>query len=289
MSDLWTFQPYTAGLLFQAKSGIDEDVRWLSPQDKERLGYPTQKPEGLLERVIQASSRPGDVVLDAYCGCGTTVAVAQRLQRQWIGIDITYQSISLILKRLEDSFGKAALDQVKASGIPRDLESARALALRKDDRARKEFEKWAVLTYSNHRAMIQEKKGADQGVDGYAYLYIGKPAGSKKDRYEKILFSVKSGDNVGVAVVRDLRGVLQREKAVMGVLLSLADPTAGMEKEAHGAGFYTHPLSGQKLPVIQIVTIASLLAGERLNALAYTPEVLKKAQARGGENGGLFE
>ncbi|MFM6910072.1 MAG: DNA-methyltransferase, partial [Dolichospermum sp.] len=113
----------------------------INNSSKERLGYPTQKPESLLERIIQASSNEGDVILDAYCGCGTTVAVSQRLNRQWIGIDITYQSISLILKRLEDTFGKAVLETINISGIPKDMKSAEALALKKDDRTRKEFEK----------------------------------------------------------------------------------------------------------------------------------------------------
>ncbi|MFM6276742.1 MAG: DNA methyltransferase, partial [Dolichospermum sp.] len=115
--------------------------------------------EALLERIIQTSSNEGDIILDAYCGCGTTVAVSQKLNRQWIGIDITYQSISLILKRLEDTFGKAVLETINISGIPKDMKSAEALALKKDDRTRKEFEKWAVLTYSNNRAVINPKKG----------------------------------------------------------------------------------------------------------------------------------
>src|SRR5208337_2376626 len=115
----------------------------LNPMSKERLGYPTQKPEELLERIIQASSDDGDVVLDAYCGCGTTVAVAERLHRKWIGVDITFQSISLVLKRLEDRFGKEITDSVTVGGLPRDIASATALAHKKDDRVRKEFEKWA--------------------------------------------------------------------------------------------------------------------------------------------------
>jgi site-specific DNA-methyltransferase (adenine-specific) len=118
-----------------------EDIPPLNSQAKERLGYPTQKPEALLERIIQASTNEGDVVLDAYCGCGTTVSVSQKLNRQWIGIDITYQSISLIMKRLEDAFGKNIIEQIKINGIPKDIASAEKLALRQDDRTRKEFEK----------------------------------------------------------------------------------------------------------------------------------------------------
>ncbi|MFM5959183.1 MAG: DNA methyltransferase, partial [Dolichospermum sp.] len=114
-------------------------IPFIAPSAKERLGYPTQKPEALLERIIKASSNEDDIILDAYCGCGTTVAVAQKLNRQWIGIDITYQSISLILKRLEDSF-PGVLKTIKLHGIPKDIESARALANKTDDRTRKEFE-----------------------------------------------------------------------------------------------------------------------------------------------------
>ncbi len=146
------------------------DIETLNREDRERLGYPTQKPEILLERIIKASSNEGDVILDAYCGCGTTVAVAQRLNRHWIGIDITYQSISLIVKRLEDNYGKNVLNQIKLDGIPKDIKSAEALANRKDDRTRKEFEKWAIITYSNNRAIINQKKGADRGIDGFAYF-----------------------------------------------------------------------------------------------------------------------
>lgn len=141
-----------------AVQSLWDDIKALHATDSERLGYPTQKPERLLERIINTSSKEHDTILDAYCGCGTSVAVAQTLNRQWIGIDITYQSISLILKRLEDTFGKTIADSVELNGVPEDMESAIALAHKKDDRVRKEFEKWAVLTYSNNKAMINEKK-----------------------------------------------------------------------------------------------------------------------------------
>ena len=173
----------------------------INSQARERLGYPTQKPESLLERILKVSSNEGDVVLDAYCGCGTTVAVSQRLNRQWIGIDITYQSISLILKRLEDTFGKGVLDNITLSGIPKDMKSAEALANKSDDRTRKEFEKWAVLTYSNNRATINQKKGADKGIDGIAYFR------SEKDAPEKIILQVKSG-KVSSRDIRDLQGTI---------------------------------------------------------------------------------
>lgn len=139
------------------------DIPALNPMSKERLGYPTQKPETLLERIIKAVTNESDVVLDAYCGCGTTLVAAQRLKRTWIGIDITYQSVSLILKRLEDTFGASVLATIQTDGIPRDMASAQALVHRRDDRLRKEFEKWAVLTYTNNRAVINEKRGGRRG------------------------------------------------------------------------------------------------------------------------------
>ncbi|MDQ3323868.1 MAG: site-specific DNA-methyltransferase [Acidobacteriota bacterium] len=137
------------------------DIEPINSAAAERLGYPTQKPEALLERIISASSNEGDVVLDAFCGCGTTVAVANRLKRRWIGMDITYQSVALILKRLKDSAGQVAVEAVELHGVPKDMESVDALVHKKDDRVRKEFEKWAILTYSDNRAVINEKKGAD--------------------------------------------------------------------------------------------------------------------------------
>lgn len=173
-------------------------IPFIAPSAKERLGYPTQKPEALLERIIQASSNEGDLVLDAFCGCGTTVAAAQRLNRKWIGIDITYQSISLILKRLSDAFGRDILDDITLNGIPADLKSAEALAQKKDDRLRKEFEKWAILTYSSNRAMVHNKKGKDYDIDGNIHI-------DDRGRYRDILFSVKSG-KVSSAMIRDFRG-----------------------------------------------------------------------------------
>jgi site-specific DNA-methyltransferase (adenine-specific) len=190
------------------------EIQLLNSQSNERLGYPTQKPEELLEKIINASSDDNDVILDAYCGCGTSVAVAQKLNRKWIGIDITYQSISLILKRLEDSYGKSVLDNISISGVPEDKESAIALANKSDDRTRKEFEKWAVLTYSNNRAIINEKKGKDQGIDGITYVM------DTDKELQEILFSVKSG-HVNSSQIRDLRGTIEREKAVAGIFITL--------------------------------------------------------------------
>ena len=272
-SDLWTFQPYTEGTVFGIKAGIDSDVRWLSPKDQERLGYPTQKPEALLERIIKASSNEGDVVLDAYCGCGTTVAVAQRLNRQWIGIDITYQSISLILKRLQDKYPAdwpAIEANILLDGVPRDLASAMALANRKDDKTRKEFEKWAVLTYSNNQARINEKKGADGGVDGIAYFL--------KDKGEngKAIFQVKSGKS-GRKELATLNSDRQREKAEFGFLITMDMPTAAMREEIKAAGKYKHPMLNREDDRLQVITLPEILRGDRLDLPMARADAVKSA------------
>jgi hypothetical protein len=262
-------------------------VRWLSPRDRERLGYPTQKPEALLERIIKASSNEGDVVLDAYCGCGTTVAVAQRLKRQWIGIDITYQSIALILKRFQDTYEKnGTWPEVEANilldGVPRDLESAMALANRKDDKTRKEFEKWAVLTFSKNQARINEKKGADGGIDGIAYFL------KDKDENGKAIFQVKSrpGNRADLATLNSDR---LREKAEFGFLICTALPTKPMRDEIAAAGKYKHPLLNREDDRLQVVTVAELFPGpdrpaRRLDLPMARVDAVKAAAARGDED-----
>ena len=235
-----------------------DDIPVINNRSKEKLGYPTQKPEALLERIIKASSNEGDTILDAYCGCGTTVAVAQKLNRRWIGIDITYQSISLILKRLEDGFGRDVLATITLDGIPKDMDSATALAHKKDDRLRKEFEKWAVLSYSNNRATINQKKGADEGIDGVAYFMVN------STENEKIIFQVKSG-NIGAKDIRDLRGTIEQERASLGIFITLKKPTAPMVKAAHAAGIYKHIFMGRNYDRIQLVTIKDMIEkGSRL-------------------------
>lgn len=259
------------------------DISIIAGSSAERLGYPTQKPEALLERILNTSSNEGDVVLDAYCGCGTTVAVAERLKRRWRGIDITYQSISVILKRLEESFGQDLLQAIQLSGIPQDIDSAKALAVKQDDRVRKEFEKWAVLTYTNNRAVIHEKKGGDKGIDGVAFVQ------ETADEYKQVILSVKSG-KLQLSMIRDLRGTIEREQAAMGILLTLEPPSRGMIQEAKSAGVYKNPfMAGQTFDKLQIVTIQDMLEGKRL-ALPLTHEVLKKAKSQiRAEQSGLFE
>jgi len=228
------------------------DIDYINSQAKERMGYPTQKPEALLERIIKASSNPGDVVLDAYCGCGTTVAVANRLDLQWIGIDITYHSIGLILKRLADANGGQLPADIVVDGIPQDIESARALANRDDDRVRKEFEKWAVLTYTNNRAVINEKKGADKGIDGIVYFASG------HNKTERMVIQVKSG-GANRGTIATLKGDMQRERAELALLITMDDPTKPMISEAKSVGVYEHALMGRCYDRIRIVTVREMI------------------------------
>ncbi|MCX6350465.1 MAG: site-specific DNA-methyltransferase [Bacteroidetes bacterium] len=261
------------------------DFYSLSSHDKERLGYPTQKPEALLERIIKASTNEGDTVLDAYCGCGTTVAVSQRLNRNWVGIDITYQSVSLILKRLEDSYGKAAIDNITLNGVPEDMESAIALANKADDRIRKEFEKWVVLTYTNNMAMINEKKGGDGGIDGTAFM---KDYNEKNEPINKeVLFSVKSNKTLAPSVIRDLNGTMEREGAALGILLTLY-PMPNLVKECKKYGTYENKVMGTSMPKIEVVSVQEILDGKKMN-LPLPVEVLKKAEAKKETGQGKLE
>ena len=230
------------------------DIR-LATASPERLGYPTQKPEALLERIIRASSKEGDVVLDPFCGCGTAVAVAQRLGRRWVGIDITHLAIGLIKSRLHDAYGEAITATYRVAGEPVSLPDAEALA-RLD---RYQFQYWALGLVGARPVPSDQKKGADKGIDGRLFFHDD-AAGA---RTKQVILSVKSG-KADVSHVRDLRGVVDREKAEIGALIAMQPPTAPMRSEAAGAGFYTTPF-GTKHPRLQIVTIADLLAGAKLD------------------------
>lgn len=229
-------------------SNIWTDIAPVNSQAKERIGYPTQKPVALLERIVKASSNPGQVVLDPFCGCGTTVEAAQRLDRQWIGVDVTHHAIDVIEGRLNDRCPTASY---KVQGRPEDLDAARDLA-RRD---KYEFQWWAnwLIGAQNYR---ERKKGADGGIDGVIYFRNG-PWG-----VGNVIISVKGGDNLGVQMVRDLRGTIEREGAEMGVLVTLARPTGPMIGEAAAAGFVRESAHG-RLPRLQIATIDDLLAGRR--------------------------
>jgi site-specific DNA-methyltransferase (adenine-specific) len=233
-------------------SNVWDDIKPVQAQARELLGYPTQKPLALLERIINASSNPGDVVLDPFCGCGTAIAAAQKLGRRWLGIDITHLSISLQKYRLKDMFGDIAYEVI---GEPKDEGAARQLA--QDDRY--QFQWWALSLVrakplGGAEGDRKGKKGADKGIDGVITFieYGGKP--------QRALVQVKSG-KVNSGDIRDLRGTLERENAAMGLFVTLEAPTRDMEKEAVSAGYYHSTFTDQQYPKLQILTIKDLLDG----------------------------
>ncbi len=267
------------GRLIFASSGMPEYKRYLDEMPgvplqnnwddippaggNEYLGYPTQKPLALLERIVGVSSNEGDVVLDPFCGCGTAVHAAHKLGRQWIGIDITHLAVSLIEKRLNDAFPTI---EYKVEGAPKDLSGARALAAQD----KYQFQWWAV-SLVNAVPYGGKKKGADGGIDGYIYFY------ADKGKSDKAIVSVKGGDNVGVAMVRDLIATASRDGAKIGVMVTLSEPTSAMLKEAASAGLYIHELTGQSFPKVQIFTVEELFAGKKPDIPWVDPVMFKKA------------
>jgi hypothetical protein len=290
-----------------------EDIPPLNSQARERLGYPTQKPVALLDRIVQASSNPGDVVLDPFCGCGTTIDAAEKLGRKWIGIDITQLAISLIKNRLQDTYGSrmkfvsgtpsessrsrreeaqtsksalrtphSAIDQSLVASTPTENISLvriigeppspnEAATLAEDDKY--QFQWWALGLVGARP--VEQKKGADHGIDG-KILFRDDPKAAKP---EQIIIQVKGG-KTGVKDVRDLRGVLDREKAAIGILISLQPATGPMETEAASAGFYEHKTNKQKFPRLQLRTVKELMEGkgiERPTSAAASDETFKKA------------
>lgn len=255
---------YTQSAIPQLKRYLDEldgqavhelwtDIPPINPMAAERLGYPTQKPQALLERIINASSNENDVVLDPFCGCGTTIAAAQRLNRQWIGIDVTHPAIVLIKKRLLDAFGEKVTQTYEVQGEPTSLQDAQALA----DQDKFQFQSWALDLVGARLA--EQKKGPDQGIDGRLYIFDDREGGKEK----QVILSVKGG-HTSVKDIRDLRGVIERENAEIGVLITLQEPTKPMRVEAANTGFYNSPWGGTH-PRLQILTIAELLAGKRID------------------------
>ncbi|MBI4728608.1 MAG: restriction endonuclease [Acidobacteria bacterium] len=223
------------------------DIGPIGSRARERLGYPTQKPQALLERIIQASSNEGDLVLDPFCGCGTTVAAAQALNRRWIGVDITYLAIDLIRRRLDDSYGSGVAFRIE--GIPKDEAGARALF----EQNPLDFERWAVsLVYGQPN----ERQSADRGMDGVIRFPTG-----KRD-VGRAIVSVKGGRSINPGMVRDLKGTVEGEGAAMGVLVTLAEPTRGMREAANRSGSYEWPVNGQAFPKVQLVAVRELLEGK---------------------------
>jgi site-specific DNA-methyltransferase (adenine-specific) len=256
------------------------DISPINSQASERLGYPTQKPVALLERIVQASSNPGDTVLDPFCGCGTTIDAAEKLGRKWIGIDITQLATSLIKNRLRDTYG----DKIEIITVGEPTTPNEAFVLAEQDKY--QFQWWALGLVGARP--VEQKKGADHGIDGKILfrddLKAAKP--------EQVIIQVKGG-KASVDHVRDLRGVLEREKAAMGVLITLQPPTKPMEVEAASAGFYEHKMNQQKYPRLQLRTVKELMDGkviERPSSVAAVDETFKKApksKAKSHEQGGL--
>jgi DNA modification methylase len=258
-----------------------DDIPPINSQAQERLGYPTQKPETLLERIIKTSSNEGDTILDPFCGCGTTISVAERLHRKWIGIDITHLAITLIRHRLQDTHG-SELCPYEVLGDPKDLASAQALAL--EDRY--QFQWWALGLVDARPAQDVKKKGADSGIDGYIN-FVDDISGKAK----RVIVQVKSG-HVKAGDIRDLKGVLDREKAAIGAFITLEEATAPMKVEAVSAGFYESEHFKDRHARIQILTIAELLAGKPLQYPRHRIETFKQAERKSksqGEQAGLFQ
>ncbi|MBM3237181.1 site-specific DNA-methyltransferase [Candidatus Poribacteria bacterium] len=262
------YRPYTEGTLQRGRTQVKgkysqlnplgtpvtdwwNDIKKItSPTDPEKLGYPTQKSEALLERIIKAGSSEGEIVLDAFTGCGTTIAVAQHLKRHWIGIDITHLAIAVIKHRLGDDVKYTVI------GEPVDVASARALA----QQDRYQFQ-WWVLSLIKARPVQEQKKGADEGVDGVIYFQDADPDKPKKKITQKIVVQVKNG-KVSVRDIRELKTVVANQKAIIGVFITLENPTEPMVTEAVRAGYYER--WGQKYPKIQIRTVEELLQSPKI-------------------------
>lgn len=227
------------------------DINPLSGSEKERLGYPTQKPEALLERIIRSSSTDHDLVLDPFCGCGTTIAAAEKLNRKWIGIDVTHLAITLMKERIKDTFGESIAFNVV--GEPVSVPDAAALAASDPY----QFQWWSLGLVGARP--VEGKKGADKGIDG-KIVFQGDAAG----KFETVIISVKAG-HVTANHVRDLRGVVEREKAAIGALISMEDPTGPMQTEAVTTGFYESRIWNKRYPKIQLLTITELLAGKKID------------------------
>ncbi|MES2987044.1 MAG: DNA methyltransferase [Pseudomonadota bacterium] len=240
--DIWAYQPNTRGSLYGTDENIDQDVKYLE-DEPERLKYPTQKPVGLLERIIRTSSNPGDVILDPFCGCGTAVDAAQKLDRKWIGIDVTHIAIGMIESRMHEGYPGIEFETI---GVPKDLASAERLAV-EDPHQFQQWISWQVGGFP------REKKGGDKGVDGW-FNYL-----AAKGRIETGVISVKAGDHVNPNMVRDLGRVMERDKHRFGLFVMKGAPTKGMRDEAASQPVIETEFG--RFPALQFVTLSDLFAG----------------------------
>jgi DNA modification methylase len=247
------FKRYLLETSGAAIQDVIDDIQPLQFFDAERLGYPTQKPVALLERIIQASSNEGDVVADFFCGCGTTVAAAQKLNRKWIGVDISHLAIGLIRKRLIDTYGEEIVKTFTVDGLPKDIGSARALALA--PQGRMHFQDWVIETLLG--GVANEKKPGDGGYDGYTTLEVD------KGKKEIILIEVKSG-KIGVTNLRSFATTVDQQKASAGILVCFKEQiTKGMLTEAKGRGYMREDIYGNRYDKIQIISVEELLDGKQ--------------------------
>lgn len=257
-----------------------DDIPPVNSQAAERLGYPTQKPLALLERIVEASSNEGDVVLDPFCGCGTAIAAAQKLGRKWVGIDITHLSISLMKYRLKDAFGLDEKKDYAVIGEPESISGARQLA--KDDRY--QFQWWALSLVQakplgGAGGSKEGKKGSDKGIDGVIHFL------ETAKETQRALVQVKSG-HVKSGDIRDLRGVVEREEAAFGIFITLEEPSRDMITEAVSAGYYRHKFTGEEFPKVQILSVEDLLNGKTIKMpRSYIGQTFKKAKAEKKKGG----
>lgn len=262
-----------------AVQSLWNDIDSLNSQAAERLGYPTQKPVALLKRIIEASTNAGDVVLDPFCGCGTTIDAAHALDRRWIGIDVTYIAIDLIIKRLQHTYGEGIRDAFATNGIPQDLAAAQAMF----NQSAFEFERWAVTLVA---AQPNQKQVGDKGIDGVGRFLLDAKG---KGEVGRVLVSVKGGKTVTPSMVRDLDGTVNAQKAEMGILVTLTPSTKGVRDAIDHGGIYTHPANGQTFPRLQHLTIGELLKGVRPTLpTMLRPYIAAKKQATDDLQDGLF-
>ena len=275
------YKRYLDEMLGVPLQDIWTDIPPISSKARERLGYPTQKPLALLERIINASSNPGDVVLDPFCGCGTAVAAAQKLGRKWIGIDLTYLSIAVMKKRLQDHFPE--LGRISVIGAPTEVEGARRLA-EDEENGRYQFQWWALDQIGASPRCGDKKKGADGGIDGIISF-------SDASGVQSVIVSVKSG-GVQAKDVRELNHVVEREQAAIGVLVTLEDPSKPMRDEAAQIGSWHSELYDKSYPKLQIITVREIIEEGRMPDLPpLIAEQYRKAdriQKKAGEQGELF-
>lgn len=270
IQDIWAYQPYTKGVLHNSEDEIDKDVKWLTSQgDTERMHYQTQKPLGLLSRIIRSSSNEDDVVLDPFCGCGTAILAAHGLKRQWLGIDVTHLAINVMRRRMVDTFPGLTVDVV---GEPKDITGAAELA----SQDKYQFQWWA-LDKIDALPRSGKKKGRDKGIDGVIRYFEGASSGVRD-----ALVSVKGGEQIDPSMIRDLRGTIEREGVNIGVFVTLRRPSKEMKDEAAAAGMYRNEFWARSYQRIQILTIEEILGGKmpdvppRISTGYATAEVAKE-------------